>query len=152
VNGRDSLIGFVYEKGQKMQETGSIHPRPPHRGKRDADEAMIAALVLGAGQETASRHAGVCRRTLERRLLSPEFQRKLAADRAEIVRRAIDKAASYGLTALDKLYELMGNPNGFVALGAAKTLVEASLQMSTVVDVQARLEALETKLTGRRPA
>jgi hypothetical protein len=57
----------------------------------------------------------------------------------------VDKAASYGLVALDKLYELMNNPNGFVALGAAKSLIETSLQLSAVSDITQRLEALEQR-------
>jgi hypothetical protein len=69
----------------------------------------------------------------------------------EIVRRSIDKAASYGVMALDKLYQPSRSGHESIALGAARTLVEASLQMATVQQLEERLEALELAREAETP-
>jgi glycine/serine hydroxymethyltransferase len=119
-----------------------------HRGKRGADSALIAALILGATMESACTHAGVSMSTLTRRLRSPGFQRKLAEARREIVRRAVDKAAYYGVVSLDRLYHLSQSGNEAIALGAARSLAEISFRMREIGSFEERLAALESERGG----
>jgi len=45
-----------------------------HRGRKEADEALLQALACGATVETAAQRAGIGERTAYRRLADPEFQ------------------------------------------------------------------------------
>jgi hypothetical protein len=118
------------------------------RGKQSADPLLIAALTLGATMEAACKYTNMIISKFVRRLRSESFKQKLAEVRREIIRRSIDKAASYGVMALDKLYQLSRSGNESIALGAARTLVEASLQMATVAELEQGLEALESRQSG----
>ena len=58
-----------------------------HEYKKKSDEVLLLALACGAGVEQAAEKAGVNRRTVQRRLQTPKFQRQLQAMRSDMVQR-----------------------------------------------------------------
>jgi hypothetical protein len=117
-----------------------------HRGKKDADAAIIAALIMGSSQQDAARHSGTSLKTVQRRLASPHFQKRLAEARQEVVRQGVDRASFYGNMALNTLMRLMDSENLPVALGAARSLLEVAFRMKESASFEERLAAIEDEL------
>jgi hypothetical protein len=111
------------------------------RGKDEADSAIIFALLLGSTQEAAATHAHVSIKTVARRLRSLSFLRRLAEARKEVVRRSIDKCTYYGMAALDRLYQLSQSNSEAIAVGACRSLLEASFSARAKVAASKGLAA-----------
>jgi hypothetical protein len=122
------------------------------KGKRHKDEALLLALACGSNAEQAARAVGVSKSTVFRRLSDPEFRRRLAALRADMVDRASGMLTAAGMeavkTLLSLLQPLVPAP---VRLGAAKAVLEVGAELRTVVDLEQRLAALEAQLAGVEP-
>jgi hypothetical protein len=58
-----------------------------HRGRRQADDALLMALACGATVENAARQAGVSLRTAHRRMADESFRQRLQALRDDMVWR-----------------------------------------------------------------
>ena len=56
-----------------------------HKGRRNADQALLMALACGATVEAAARTAGVSETTAHRRLKDPKFSNQLQQLKAEMV-------------------------------------------------------------------
>src|SRR5215213_2822305 len=61
--------------------------------RRDADQALVAALAAGATKQEAARLAGVGERTIYRRLEDPDFRRRVDQARGELVGRVVGRLA-----------------------------------------------------------
>ncbi len=78
-----------------------------HRGRRNADAAIIAALAAGKTQEQAATMAGVAVRTVARRVTEPDFRHEVLAARAALIERATGRLAASTTQAADALVELL---------------------------------------------
>jgi hypothetical protein len=78
-------------------------------GKRNCDDALVAALAAGGNVAAAAKHASISERTVRRRLEDPAFRAKVDEARAELVRAAVGRLSAVGVLAVDKLHSLIGN-------------------------------------------
>jgi hypothetical protein len=115
-----------------------------HRGRKNADEALLLALACGATIESAAAKAGVSRRTATRRMADPEFQRRHQQIRADMVQRTAGVLTAAGLESVKTLLELQqANQPPAVRLGAARAVLDSGIKLREVADLEDRLAALE---------
>lgn len=111
------------------------------------DQQLLLALACGATVEGAAQKAGLSKRTAYRRLAAPEFGRRLAALRDDMVVRA---SAMLTASAAESIKTLLGllekSQPAAVRLGAAKAILDLGLKLRDVEEIQRRLQALEERL------
>lgn len=123
-----------------------------HKGRHNADQALLLALSCGATAENAARSVGVSARTVHRRLKDPEFCERLEAARAERTRRTADMLAAGAVGAVKKLIELQESPVPHsVQLGAARALLQLSIDFRQHASTEERLTALEQQVKETTP-
>src|SRR5687767_9306925 len=86
--------------------------------RKNADSVLIAALASGATVRDASALARVGERTAYRRLDDPDFKRRIADARAEMLARAVGTLADASTRAASTLNDLLDAEHEGVALGA----------------------------------
>ena len=122
-----------------------------HRGRQEADEALLTALACGATVENAARAAGVSPRTAHRRLADGAFRRRLQAARADMVQRTAGVLTAAALEAVKTLVEMMKPPVPCaVRLGAARATLEVGIKLREVADFEQRLAALEEQVRAQQ--
>jgi hypothetical protein len=120
-----------------------------HRGRRQADDALLLALACGATVEHAARQAGVAARTAHRRLSDESFRRRLQALRADMVQRSSGALTAAWHEAVRTLLELL-RPTmpPAVRLGAARSVLEIGMKVRENAELEERLAALDARLSG----
>jgi hypothetical protein len=117
--------------------------------RKKAEDALLAALACGATAENAARAAGVCERTVYRRLTDPAFRKQLDALRADMVQRTANMLSAAALESVKTLLTLQKEaPSPAVRLGAAKAVLELSIRMRESSELLMRIAALEEHLQG----
>jgi len=106
------------------------------------------ALACGATLEAAGQKAGVSKATVQRRLKDLGFQGRLQEFQADIVKRLARALTDAGTEAMKTLLMLLqpAIPHA-VRLGAARTVLEIGIKMREVADLEARLQALEERMS-----
>lgn len=109
------------------------------------DDKLLAALLAAPTISAAAAAAGCGERTLYRRLESPEFRRQLEEMRLESLETARNALLSRLTAAVDTMANVMENgENGAsTRLNAARLLIDATLRVVEVTDIERRLDALE---------
>lgn len=118
-----------------------------HRGRQQADNALLLALACGATVENAARQVGVAARTVHRRLADEGFRQRLQAMRADMVQRssgALTAAANEAVRTMLELLKPTMPPA--VRLGAARSVLEIGIKLREAADLEERLSALEKQL------
>jgi hypothetical protein len=118
-------------------------------GKRDIDSAIVLALAAGGSVADAARHAKCSEKTVRRRLADEKFREQVRAARAEMLTRAVGRLAAIGVRSADKLNELMECDRKQVQLGAARAALDFLFRGTELLEVEQRLEAIETALKVR---
>ena len=115
-----------------------------HRGRKNADEALLLALACGATVEAAAHQAGVGPATVYRRLKDADFRQRLQRVRADMVQRTAGVLTAAGLESVKTLLELQqANQPPAVRLGAARAVLDSGIKLREVADLEDRLAALE---------
>ena len=123
---------------------GEVRQTVAHRGRRNADDALLAALAGGATVREAATTAGVGERTAWRRLDEEDFRRRLDEARRQTVRAAVDTLTRASTAAAATLATLLRQEYPpAVRLGAARSILELGGRLRESQDVLARIEALE---------
>ena len=118
-----------------------------HRGRQSADDVVATALACGATAEVAAQRAGVSRRTVNRRLVNPEFRKRIQEMRADMVERTTAMFTAAGIESAKNLLELQKNSAPFaVRLGASRAVIELGAKLRENSDLEKRLQALEEQL------
>jgi hypothetical protein len=120
-----------------------------HRGRKNADDALLLAIACGATVESAAAKAGVSTRTATRRMADAEFQKRLRAFRSDMVQRTMGSLTAAGQEAVRTLLELMKNSTPNVRLGAVRTALEMGIKLREVADMEERLAALEARMPSQ---
>src|SRR5580658_7548497 len=117
------------------------------RGKKMADDGFMAAIACGSTIENAAAKVGISRSTAFRRLEDPDFQKRLAAFKADIVKRSTDMLTAANLEAIKTLLDLQkqGTPAA-IRLGAARSIIELGMRLRETSDLAERLAAVEEQL------
>src|SRR5688572_4884668 len=112
--------------------------------RKKNEDALLLALACGATVEAAARQCDLTERTIYRRLSEPAFRTRLQAVRADMVKRAagmLTAAATEAVRTLLALQKESAPPA--VRLGAARAVLELGIKVRELVDVEARIAALE---------
>jgi hypothetical protein len=119
----------------------------PQNGRQNADDQLMLALACGATMETAARQAGVSLRTVKRRAADPEFKRKLAALRWDMVQRALGMLTAAMGESAKTLVVLQKETVPYSSrLGAARAVFEIGMKLREQNDLEQRLAAIEERL------
>jgi len=118
-----------------------------HRGRENADEALIAALASGQTVQDAAKTAGVSARTAHRRLDDPAFARRVTEARSEMVKRAVGQLAEASAEAVTTLRALLRAESETARLGAARSILELGSRLRESTELEERLSALEAAAT-----
>ena len=115
-------------------------------------EAAILALLSQRTTRAAAKSAGINEATLWRWLQEPEFQAAYTKARRETVKHAIARLQQNASKAVDTLKEVMSDKKAvaFARVSAAKAVLDYSLKAVELEDLAERIEALESKMEGRR--
>ena len=108
----------------------------------------LEALLDGASVQTAAERAGVNRKTLGRWLTEPLFWKTYQLNSRHALELAARRITGKLDMAVDMLASVMEDdeaPPG-VRLRAAQQVIEGSLKLLDVTDIQERLAALEERL------
>ena len=111
--------------------------------RRDADQALVAALAAGATKQEAARLAGVGERTIYRRLEDPDFRRRVDQARSELVTQAVGRLADASAAAVTTLRALLGADSESVRLGACRAILDLGLKLRESEELERRIAALE---------
>jgi hypothetical protein len=123
-----------------------------HRGRQQADDALLLALACGATVENAARQAGVSPRTAHRRMADESFRQRLQGLRADMVQRTSGALTAAATEAVRTLVELLRPAApAAVRLGAARSVLEIGLKVRETAELEHRLAALEERLNGIAP-
>jgi hypothetical protein len=114
-----------------------------HGGRKNADSALMIALVAGKTVAEAAVTAGVAERTVYRRLADADFCRRMAELRREMLRTVLDRMVNGMTAAVDRLLALLHAENESVCLGAARSIFELANKLREYVDLEVRITALE---------
>jgi hypothetical protein len=114
-----------------------------HRGRRNADESLALAVATGQTLRDAAGLAGVAERTATRRWAEPEFRRRVAELRGELVGRALGKLADGMNDAAQTLHKLLKAKSEAVRLGACRGLLELTVKLRESVELEQRVAELE---------
>jgi hypothetical protein len=115
-------------------------------GRHSADESLAFALSTGQTMADAASAAGVSLRTAHRRWADPDFRRRVADLRGEVIAQAASRLAATMARAADRLAELVESPDHRTALMAAKAIVSLGLLAREKVDNETLVRELEAKL------
>jgi hypothetical protein len=117
-------------------------------GRKD-DEAIIFAMAAGATVAGAAEHAKVSEKTVRRRLANPDFRRRVAEARSEMLVRAVGRLSIAGVQTVDDLIALRSASSESVRLGACRALLEFLFKGNDAVILEQRIQALEAAEQAR---
>jgi hypothetical protein len=114
------------------------------------EQALIALLDCGEIKQAAET-AGVTKVTLWRWLQSPDFQSRYRAARRQLVETAIAQLQSDCTIAVRVLREVAEDREAPASsrVSAAKTIIEQSVGAIQLIDLQERIERLESLLEAQ---
>jgi hypothetical protein len=122
--------------------------------RKAVDRALLQALACGATVENAARKAGVCERTVYRRLEDPAFCRRVQELRTEMMQRTAGMLTGAGMGSVKVLVDLQSDvamPGG-VRRRSARDILELSLRFREAAELEQRLAAVEARLASAAPA
>jgi hypothetical protein len=117
--------------------------------KKKGEEALVLALACGATVESAARQCEVSERTAYRRLKEPAFRARVQEARAEMVKRSAGMlTAAAGESVRTLLVLQKDSAPAAVRLGAARAVLELGIKVRELVELEARIAALEAQVGG----
>lgn len=118
---------------------------------RRGDKALVPALARGETIARSAKAAGISERTVYRRLMDPEFKRRVQESRTRLLEQATGKLVGAAEGAIDTLVALLDSRSDSVRLGAARAILVHLLRLKELSEFEGRLDALEEVLarTGR---
>jgi hypothetical protein len=119
-------------------------------GRHKGDAALVLALAGGQTVRDAARTAGIGERTATRRWADPAFRQRVVCLRAEMVAQAAGQLADGMAEAAATLRRLLTAEAESVRLGAARSILEIGTKLRELVELEARLQALEERLGESR--
>jgi hypothetical protein len=116
--------------------------------RKGVDRVLLQALACGATVESAARKAGVCERTVYRRLEDPAFGRQLRQLRAEMVERTAGLLTGAAMGSVKTLVDLQNDAavSASVRRRSARDILEMGLKFRESTEHEQRLDAIEAEL------
>src|SRR5262249_32097023 len=115
--------------------------------RKAVDRALLQALACGATVENAARKAGVCERTVYRRLEDTDFCRRLQQLRTEMVQRTAGMLTGAGMGSVKVLVDLQNDVSAHpgVRRRSARDVLELGLKFREATELEQRLAAVEAR-------
>lgn len=118
-------------------------------GTKKAESTLLLILACGATIEQAASQVGLSERTIYRRLADPDFRRRLAETRADMIQRTSGTLTATSAEAVRTLVTLLNPkepPN--VRLGAARAVLELGIKVREAADLENRMIELEAQVAS----
>lgn len=113
-------------------------------GKRaNVDSLLIVGLAAGRPLADVAAEAGVSARTVQRRMVKPEFQRKVSDLRGQMMKDLSGRLSQISGKAMERLQSLLEADSENVRLGAARSILDQTLRVREAVDFEGRLKEVE---------
>jgi hypothetical protein len=109
----------------------------------------IAALLTAPTQGDAAREVGVSERTLHNWLQGPQFRAAVRGAAKELLTVTLSRLQAAARDATDTLIRSLNCGNAASEVRAAGLLLENAIKVSELLDLQERVEALESKMGGK---
>lgn len=126
---------------------------PPHASRcttvdhDEKDDVIAAALAAGKTQQQAAEIGGVSRDTVKRRVALPDFQRRIAHFRREIIGETLGLLMKAGPDAVASLALIAeGGEKESDRIKAAERILEITLKIQASIDYEERLRTVEAQL------
>ena len=104
---------------------------------------LICILAENPNIKSAAEQAGVGRTTAHRWLKESAFQEELARQRHSVLKDAMNSVQSHTTRAVEELVKLMDSSNEWVRRQTCKDILNYSLKIRAIEDVEKRLRVLE---------
>jgi hypothetical protein len=117
--------------------------------RQENDSLLAVALASGQSLNAAADQAGVCRKTVERKLADPAFRRQVAEFRGELLATALGRLADNMTHAADKVAALLDSEDPRLQLRAARLLFNFGVRLRETVELGERVRDLEAELARR---
>jgi hypothetical protein len=114
-------------------------------GRRKREDTLATALAGGSTLRAAAELAGVSERTATRRWADPAFRSRVSELRGAAVERATGRLADGMAEAAEVLRKLLDAESESVRLAACRATLELGVKLREVVEVEARIAALEAQ-------
>lgn len=112
--------------------------------RNKTDDILVTTLACGGTVENAAQRAEISERSVYRRLENPEFKQLLKEFRSELVKRTAGVLSAASIEAVKTLHSLMDrNCSPGTRLSAARSVIELSLRMRNVIELEERLVEVE---------
>jgi DNA-binding transcriptional MerR regulator len=108
-------------------------------------EQALAALLATPTITAAAGRCGLNERTIRRYLEEPEFERRYTEARDHLLDQSIFALQKLGVAAVAVLGRNFEAENRHVQIRAAKTVLDTMLRGVELVEIQERLQALESE-------
>jgi hypothetical protein len=115
------------------------------------DDALVVALASGQSVREAARTAGIGERTAFRRTAETGFKLAVAHARSALLARAVGQLADAATAAVETLRGLLAAEAETVRLGAARSILDAAMRGSELIDLAERVECLEAQAAASEP-
>ena len=115
---------------------------------RVPDEVVVSALFATGNNKEAAELAGISQKTLYRRLAQPEFREKIRAARLETLENVTTEIQRHTTSAIRVIAGVMEDEkvNPAIRLQAADAILRHTVKLVDLVDLSARLEAMESQI------
>lgn len=110
-------------------------------------EAVLEALLISCSIKEAAIQANLTEQTIYRYLKDPDFSEQLASRRRQLANIALAGIQGRIESAVSRLDKLLNAESESVQLQAARTIMEYSIKIAEVQDLESRIAALEKKIT-----
>lgn len=122
------------------------------KSNKAAEQALLAALAIGATVENAARKAGMSERTAYRHLADPDFQARVEQMRRENLARTGGMLSGAGLASVKTLVDLAQDVSvpASVRRGAARDVLDMAVKYRESAEMEQRLAAIEERLSKAR--
>jgi hypothetical protein len=107
-----------------------------------ADDRLIACLLAGDTAEQAARKVPCSVRTVRRRLADPDFSARLAAEREQLFRSAVDLLVAGTLAAGRRLIQHVADADAEVSLKACAIVVQNAIKARDRGEISAQMAEL----------
>jgi hypothetical protein len=114
------------------------------------DSLLALALASGQSIAAAAEKAGVCPKTVHRRLADPAFRQLVAEFRGQLIATALGRFADNMTRAADKVTALLDDPDPRLCLRAARLLFVFGLRMRDSVEMADQVRDLQAELARQR--
>ena len=107
---------------------------------------FVELLAQGYSYEKAGKEMGISKATVWRWANDPAVKARLSELQTERLKQAHGKLLKATETAIDTLVNLCHAKSGYVAVQAAKTILDLALKLEETLNLQSRIEAIEERL------